>query len=169
MWTCFWLCDSGSVMIDLIWFGGGLELTDMSRLPHWADPNVENKVKKFTEQYEENVDLHLVTHVRNRHSSQNKFSFFSFFKQKLTFSVSHQEALRHVFWKHFHLLAGGIVFSRGPGGRIFTFGTNLHLVSSRKWLDAGGWRSRSLWPPSQHVFEQPSAWGKYFSCVKAPL
>lgn len=30
-------------------WGGGLEVTDMSRLPHWADPNRKIKVKRFTE------------------------------------------------------------------------------------------------------------------------
>lgn len=30
-------------------WGGGLEVTDMSKLPHWADPNRKIKVKRFTE------------------------------------------------------------------------------------------------------------------------
>lgn len=51
-WVCgedvkvFWLRDRGRVMIVLILGGRSLKLTDMSRLPHWADPNVENKGEK---------------------------------------------------------------------------------------------------------------------------
>lgn len=49
MWT-FFDCETEGVLYRLFWFfggrggvDGGLQLTDMSRLQHWADPNVENK------------------------------------------------------------------------------------------------------------------------------